>query len=308
MEGLDLDNQALEICELLGTNEWRIKCSLDIGWIYRVTGSIDQAQKYYTQALKWAFEINDDAKTALICSQLAYVDALMHQEKAFGEVQLAIREWQSLIQKKRDHYFRLGQCYNIAGEIFLEMDRLNEALEYFDLSWTIFSMEEGEEGRLINQEWKSKARSGKGFTYCQLAFVELEKKGNTKIAEDYLHSALAELEWAVQNATYLDIPSVQNRLGEVFFLWKLYPETEQAFCKGMKIARDIGDAFNEFHSLCDLTRLAFFLPLQQFKDWKELEIYFRIDYHKRYPTFYFEHITGLFYTNLGHLALREFTD
>jgi hypothetical protein len=91
----------------------------------------------------------------------------------------------------------------------------------------------------------------------------------------------------------------------VYFLQENYVETAEVWLRSMQEAKQVGDAFTEFHSLSDLARLAFFHQLKKFPRWRDFETYYRRDYRRRYPGLYFEILRGLFHTYLGHLAFKN---
>ena len=152
-------------------------------------------------------------------------------------------------------------------------------------------------------EWKSKSRSGRGFAYWQLASTAL-RKGDEQAARNYLFAARDDLEWATEHAAPFDNPPILNRLGETYFLLGEYSKTAEVWQQSMQEAKQIGDAFTEFHGLSDLARLAFYHPLSRFPNWQDFETYYNRDYRRRYHGLYFEILHGLFHTYLGHLALK----
>lgn len=303
-EVIRLNEQALTLSEQLGSKRWRIQSLLEIGWIQRLMGNLGQAQQYYTNALKLAFEYDDKERIALLYNNIAYVHALQHQEKAFDEIEQAIRLWKVLATEREENRFRLGQCYNIAGEICLEMGHPEDSLPYFELSWSIFSQEERERSdqKTPIAEWSSKSRSGRGFAYWQLAIAALRKEESESV-QRYLQDAQFDLEWAAERTTDMDSPVTLQRLGEVYFLLHDYPSAEKTWKEAMKDAEQVGDALNEFRNLCNLVRLAFYHPVKDFAGWQDFERWYKFEYRRRYQV-YFQNVVGLFYTYLGHLALQ----
>lgn len=304
-EALRVNEEALKLSQKFRYQRWIIQSNLELGWVHRLMGNLEQTLQYYQNALKLAYQHDDEERIALIFNNLAYVHALHHQERASDEIQQAIRLWKKLTQKREENRFRLGQCYNIAGEIYLEMERPQESLAYFELSWNIFNREELESGEQKSSvaEWRSKSRSGRGFAYWHLAVNALQKDDHDT-ARQHLHDALQDLQWAAEYATTFDSPLIDNRLGEVYFLLKDYEATERVWLDSLGEARQVGDAFNEFHSLSDLARLAFYHSIERFPDWKAFETYYTRDYRRQYQSPHFGVLIGLFYTFLGHLAFQ----
>ncbi len=304
-DALRVNERALKLSQDIGSEEWKIKSALSIGWVHRLMGHLGAAQQHYNQALLLAMEHDDDERIALIYSQIAYVHALQHQNRALTEIQRAITMWQELVRKQEGNRFHLGLCYNVAGEICLELERPEEALVYFELSWNIFDIEEAHGLSQERQalEWKSKSRSGRGFAYWQLASTALRKE-DEQAARNYLSAARDDLEWATEHAAPFDNPLILNRLGETYFLLEKYDQSAKVWQQSMKQARQIGDAFTELHSLSDLARLAFYHSLPKFPRWRDFETYYNRDYRRKYRGLYFEILHGLFHTYLGHLALK----
>lgn len=303
-EAMRNNEEALRLSKELGFQQWIIRSLLEIGWVHRLVGNLEQAIRHYNDAMRLALQNDDDERIALIYNNLAYAHALQHNKDAEREIQEAIRMWTQLTQEKEKNRFRLGQCYNIAGEVYLEMEHPEESLPYFELSWNIFDREEIERKDQQTSEWKSKSRSGRGFAYWHLAIAALEKKDN-ELAQHYLQNALTDLIWAADRTTDFDMPNILNRLGEVYFLLKNYDLTEHNWIKSMGCARQVGDAFNEFHSLSDLARLAFYAPVKLFPNWQTFENYYKYTYRRQYPSTHFDVLEGLFFTFLGHLALKQ---
>lgn len=303
-EAIRLNEQALTLSEQLGAKRWHIQSILEIGWIQRLMGNLGQAHQYYTNALKLAFEYDDKERIALIYNNIAYVHALQHQEKAFDEIEQAIRLWKELAAEREENRFRLGQCYNIAGEICLELGHPEDSLPYFELSWSIFSQEERERSdqKTPIAEWSSKARSGRGFAYWQLAVIALHKR-ESESAQRYLQDAQFDLEWAVERTTDMDSPVTLQRLGEIYFLLRDYPAAEKTWKEAMRDAEQVGDALNEFRNVTNLARLGFYHAVEGFAGWQDFEHWYKFDYRRRYQV-HFQHVVGSFYTYLGHLALQ----
>jgi tetratricopeptide (TPR) repeat protein len=209
-----------------------------------------------------------------------------------------------MIKMREESRLGLGQCYNTAGEISLELERSTEALQYFELSCDIFDEEEVESisDEIGAAEWKSKARSGRGFAHWQLAVADLRRK-YTDSAQRNLKDALRDLDWAAEYATETDRPAILNRRGEVHFWIKNYQAARDDWQKSLREAKKIGDAFNEFLSLGNLVRLAFYVQLEKFPTLYAFEQRY-IEYQSRYQI-QFDLLLGLFRTYLGHLALKQ---
>lgn len=305
-EALSVNKEALNLATELGSSGWVMKSTLEIGWVYRLMGDLKETLKNYTTARKMAFDNDDEERMALICNNLAYVHALRGQDReALSEIRQANRLWQKLAREREEHRFRLGQCYNIAGEVHLELGRPEEALPFFELSWSIFDQEEitteGQEARTA--EWKSKSRSGRGFALHHLAATDL-RRGDTDAAQRNLQEALDNLNWAVEHATETDSPSILNRRGEAHFLLKKYQAAEDDWQESLMEARQVGDAFTELNSLSNLARLALCHPVRRFATWQDFKRWYDNDYQQRYEA-RSQPLMGLYYTYLGHLALKE---
>jgi len=310
-EAQHLNEQALRLSREQNSTRWEIESLIEIGWVHRLMGRLDMAQQYYGDALRLAIQQDAEVRIAQLYSNMAYVHALQHQERALSEIQRAIVMWQDRVRHREGLRFHLGQAYNVAGEVCLELARPEEALTYFELSWKIFDLEEAQHLSQERQalEWKSKSRSGRGFAYWQLAYNALDK-GNHSIANNHLNAARSDLEWATEHAAPFDNPVILNRLGEVYFLMKKYSETVKVWLQSMNEARYTGDAFTELHSLSDLARVAFYHKVERFPFWQDFESYYKRDYRRQHRGLYYEVLHGLFHTYLGHLALqsRQFDD
>lgn len=304
-DALNLNEQVVHLSQEQGSVKWEIESEIEIGWVHRLMGHLDMAQQHYGNALRLAMQHDDEERIADLYSSMAYVHALQHQGRALSEVQRSIAMWQEMVRHSEGLRHRLGRAYNVAGEVCLELIRPEEASTYFELSWNIFELEEAQDLSRGRQalEWKSKSRSGRGFAYWHLALHALEK-GNQQVANNHLTAACADLEWATEHAAPFDDPIILNRLGEVYFLMKRYPETIKVWLQSMDGARQIGDAFTELHGLSDLARVAFYDKVDRFPTWQDFETHYNRDYRRRHPGLFFEILHGLFHTYLGHLALQ----
>lgn len=307
-EALRVNERALELSQQLNLFKWIIQSTVEIGWVHRLMGNLDQAVEYYNEAFRLAVGQDDDERIALIYNNLAYAHALQHDERAIDEIQVAIRAWRRLTEQREGHRLRLGQCYNVAGEVYLHMSRPEDALQYFDLSWNIFAPEESPESGDVQEravaEWQSRARHGRGYAYWQLALQARQKDDMDEEAR-YLGNALRDLDWAAEYATEVDSPVAQERLGEVYFALDNYQLALQRWRQAVYESQKVGDAYTELKGLTDLVRLAFYQPNEDFPTWQDFERHYKRDYRQRYPTAHFETLIGLFYTSLGHLALEE---
>jgi len=298
---LRCNEQVVQLSEQEGWIDLLITAKTEVGWINRLKGNLILAQKHYAEALQLAMKNNKEDSIAHIYSQMAYVHALQHHGSAIDEIKRAIA-----MRKRQGNQIRLGICYNIAGEVYLEAGQPKEAKTFFESSWSIFNQDSVD---LVNEdtaqvlEWPSKSRSGRGYSYWQLASEEINH--DPKTAHLNLLIALNDLKWAAEHATQFDSPAILNRLGEVYFLLEDYSNTANVWRRSMAEAKQVGDAFTEFHSLSDLARLAFHYPIAQFPDWHEFVRYAKREYRRRYQTERFEILDGLFYTYLGHLALKD---
>lgn len=303
-QALQLNEQALSLGEQLNSRPWIIRSTLEIGLVHRLIGNLEQALQWYHKAFELALTYSDEEQIARIYTHMAYVHALQRENRAFDEIQQAIRQWKKLIQTRKERRFLLGQCYNVAGEVYLAMERPEESLSYFELAWNIFNQEEVENPKQGTPvaEWRSKCRSGRGFTYWQLAVVA-QRRNEQEAATQHLQDALRDLVWAAKHATEFDSPMILFRLGEVHFLLKDYQAAEKNWIESMKEARQVGDARTALHSLCKLTHLSFYHPVKNFPGWQDFDRWYRHNYRRQYQT-YFELLTGLFYTYLGHLTFK----
>ncbi|MBN1284488.1 MAG: ATP-binding protein [Anaerolineae bacterium] len=308
-EALRTNERALELSQKLSLPKWVIQSTLEIGWVHRLMGNLDQAVEFYNEAFRLALAQDDDERIALIYNNLAYAHALQHDERAIDEIQVAIRAWHRLVEQRTGYRFRLGQCYNVAGEVYVQMEKPGEALRYFELSWSIFAPEEsaaqsGDVQERAVAEWQSRSRQGRGYAYWQLAMAA-RRKGDTPGEQHNLQSALRDLTWAAEYATEIDSPTALERLGEVHFALGNYESAARIWGQSVDESQKVGDAYSELKGLGHLARLAFHYPVKDFPTWQDFERHYKRNYRQRYPTAHFETLIGLFYTYLGHLALKS---
>lgn len=301
---LQLNEQALSLSEQLNSRSWIIRSTLEIGLVHRLIGNLEQALLWYHKAFEASLTYRDGEQIAQIYTNMSYVHALQRENRAFDEIQQAIRQWKKLIQTGEVRRFLLGQCYHVAGEVYLAMERPRESLSYFELAWNIFNQEEVENLKQETPvaEWRSKCRSGRGFTYWQLA-VAAQRRNEHEAATQHVQDARRDLTWAAEHATEFDSPMILYRLGEVFFLLKDYHAAEKNWIESMKEAQQVGDARTVLHSLSKLAHLSFYHPVENFQGWRDFDRWYRHKYRQQFQT-YFELLTGLFYTYLGHLTFK----
>lgn len=284
--------EALSISQGLADTGWIAKSLLALGYANHLAGELGKAAECYQDAYRRAIETNDRERQALALNSVAHVYAIQKREQeALGAIEQAIALWKELVAESEEHRFRLGQSYNTAGEIYIELDHPEKSLPHFELAWGIFdrtgSAEVEEAGQ--SDEWKSRSRSGRGFARWLM--------GDLENAQD-------DLEWAEQRATAGDYPVVLHRLSHVYWDIGEQEKAQAGWRASMDRARQVGDMFTELNSLSDLARIAFEQPVSGFDRWQEFEAWYK-DYCDRYSHPRFLVLEGLLYTYLGNLALRD---
>lgn len=291
-EAIERFQQALAVARALNDDEWVAKATLALGWAHRSVGEHEAAIACYNETHSRARALGDEAVQARALNSIGYVHALQQDIKsARTSIETALRLWHRLTAKAERHRIFLGQAYNTAGEIYLELDQPAEALRYFELAWTVFLHLDGG-GREAEQqvdEWKSKVRSGRGAAYWKLR---------------ELGPARLELEWAAQNAAPSDRATVLLRLGLINWDMHEHGKATGRWRAAQKWAQGMGDMLNEYLSEIYLVRSAIFrMPgvehaLPAFETWLD-------GYGKRYGPRSFPLLDGLFKTYMGGLALRN---
>lgn len=288
---LDDFREALQLSEELSDIEWVAKSLLALGYAHHLSGELDKAAQHYQDAYSQAIEIGDRERQALALNSVAHVFAIQkRKQEALGAVRQAIALWKELLMESEEHRFRLGQSYNTAGEIYIELDQPRESLPYFELAWNIFDRIAGVEEQELGQadEWKSRARSGRGFARWLMGDLE---------------NAQRDLEWAERHATAGDTPVILHRLSHVYWDLSEKEKAEAGWQESIERARQVGDMFTEFNSLTDLARIAFEWPVRGFDYWQDFEAWYE-NYRRRYTYPRFLILEGLLYTYLGNLALK----
>lgn len=290
----------LSQAESQNLNEIHIETLNDLGWVNRRLGNWEDAIKYYGNALNLSMGKDNIRQMAMAYNNRAYVFALMRrQREAFANIDTAIKLRSERVVQAPEEQFLLGQSYNTAIEVYAEFDLADRAREYYQLAWNIFEKEP--DG---TPTWKSKARSARGFCSYQLA-RKLKDANLIAEAEQELRHALDDLDWALNNATALDGPSFQSRLGEVYYQLNQYEKALGTWSEGLREASDIGDAHAALLCLTNLARLGCILPTTPFLSVQELYRYYHVEYRRQFPNAWFEEIKALFDVSLGHLSLLD---
>lgn len=291
-------NQAKEIAGKVKSVEGQAKANLALGWVYRSTGNYSEAIRYYQKTYFEANQVDDVISTSVLQAQalngLAYVHSLLQDAgPAMDNIREAISLWQQFTDRYEKYRIYLGQAYNTAGEVNLELGQPEQALANFELAWNIFLRVEGEvdrENKKQPMEWKSRCRSGRGKAYWMLKEYTMARQ---------------DLEWAAENATILDTPSVLLRLGFVYWDIDLVKEAIRSWERSRDQAQLVGDMMIEYYSVVSLARAAIFFPIEGYSVPVDFEKWYREDYVARFPEASFPVLDGLFFVYLGGLYLRS---
>lgn len=303
-EALSKMEDALRIAKATARKEWEIKIKLHIGWIHRLSRNIEQAIQYYNDALRDAFRdlASTEIQIATIYYSRAYARALNKDSLALSEVKQAIKEWERIARKQESKTFELGRCYNAAGEIYLELEKAEESIGYFDLALDIFRRQESDSSEPDGKaEWRCKARSGRGFAWWQLS---LQARRDSDKAKVHLGNALEELIWAASYAAPFDRPVILSRLGEVYFSKEEWHKAKETWDQAIKEAEDLGEVFIEFQGLINLARLALRAPKEEPRKWRKFEDKY-VQLRRTREARYYQSLEGLYKIAVGNLAVRE---
>jgi len=280
---MDDGNNALRLAEKLGDDRWMSNAEIFLGWTHRLTGNLHEAAAIYRNVMGRAMESENKEKTANAQSSLALVLAIQgKQQPAIGLVEQAVKTWQNLYNESEGHYEGLGRAYHNAGVVCRELGLINKALDYFAQSRKIFEM-------LDLEEWMANTRAGRGITYWM--------NGQYDEAADDLEWAKEYGTLAYRHQTIHYLAHVRRDQGDIV-------KAEQLFREAIEKAGEYGDPYYELNTLGDLTRLAFDWDIEGLSTHQDFYDRFT-KYESKYRTAKFDVPQALFFTGLGHLAMKQ---
>ncbi len=240
LQGIAMFQQALQWGADLPDPRLRVKAMNGLGWAYRLVAELDEAQRYYEQALELAQAHNMLLEQAFLCTNLGFVliyqtEIPRHKELALGYCLEGLRlaqQREKLVGDKR----AVGRSYCTLGCVSFIAGQISEALTYFQKALDIFEPAQ-------DAEWLSVAYSWRGAALIS---------GST--------ADLAAAERDLLRARNLGIPKEQpailSRLSLIHLLQgKLALATQEAEeCR--QIALKLPDPWYQWVSLRDLARVA----------------------------------------------------
>ncbi len=283
-------------------NELIARSFFSLGWSYRALGMLSDAEDYYKRCYRLTLLTDNLTFQALSANGMAYVFAIQKDsnraEKYSNE---AIDVWQKLIIERpanvQEYRNRLAQAYNTAGEISIELGKPLQARRYLEIAVEIFS-------ELSIDEWLSKALSGRGYAKWMAEKERFLSKDRDPKEKFNWEDALNDLSRAHELATSLDAPLVLHRMAYIYWM---EPEKEKAidyWLQSNRLARQVGDMYVEYNSLCDLANVAKNITVPGYGTWHDFQLA-RVEYAARNPDVSFPLLDGLFFVYLGNLAILD---
>lgn len=240
--GIDFFEQAVALSQSLAETHprLRVKAMNGLGWAYRLVAELDQAQRYYEQALELAQAHHMVLEQAALCSNLGFVliyqtDTPRHKDLALGYCLEGLRLAQQREQQVGDKR-AVGRAYSTLGCVSFIAGQITAALDYFQKALDIFEPAQ-------DYEWLS---------------VVYSWRGATLIAGSGADWTAAERD--LQRARSLGIPKEQpailSRLCLIHLLQGKIELAEQEAQACREIALRLPDPWYQWVSLRDLARVA----------------------------------------------------
>jgi tetratricopeptide (TPR) repeat protein len=133
-KAMELSKKCLEIYTDLGLQKRQSSVLMTIGFISRMKGEYNQAEKYYNQALRISETINDPAGLiySYNCLYYLYMEELKDPDRGFEYLQRAV----SAAEKLDNEQFR-GFSHLWSGYYYLHLGNFDQAIDYFNQSLQI---------------------------------------------------------------------------------------------------------------------------------------------------------------------------
>lgn len=274
---------ATELSRHLNDVEWEMHSQLVLAELQRLKGDLDRAGQDYLHVLRRTLEIGDNEKQARVQREFAFLKNLQGEhESAVHLIEHAIHIWEHLPGGKRAFYEDLGKAFTTAGIVYREIGQVGKALNYFERAMGIF-----EESGL--EELRSIARAQIGIAHLLMGeYVEAEEN----------------LELALEHSS--GVSKYETRYYLAHTKWALADRgsAEKMFRQSLSEAHECGDAFYELHALCALSRMSFEYEMEHLSNWQDFLLLYNT-FRENYPAAHFSVMTGIFFTHLGHLAVKQ---
>lgn len=166
--GVDDFRMAVDVSKSHHLSVWHIKALNGLGWAYRQTGKLTQAQQYYLDARYLYFGVSEQEKQQLqddygwISNNLAFALSNNNQTRrtAINIARSNLKHWQSI-----DHKIGLGACQIVLGIAYYRYDTFDPALKAFQEALNIFKP-------LELNDWLGQIYSWRGSLYRDLGDLE----------------------------------------------------------------------------------------------------------------------------------------
>lgn len=219
---------------------WRIKSLNGLGWAYRLTGNLKEAQKHYLEARQLYWEHDGPDKPELqedygwICNNLVF--ALSNNYKyrtiAIGIARETVNHW-----RKINNEIGLGVGYWVLGIAHYRNGSTADAEEAFQKSLDIFEPRKEE-------DWLARIYSWRGALYHHLGIPEDAQK------------AQKDLERSLEIGTK-DIKAMTlHRLGRVYMFWKEWDKAETYLKGSLQLAEQTPDYICQLGAIARLATIA----------------------------------------------------
>ena len=274
---------ATELSKHLNDVEWEMHSQLFLAELQRLKGDLDKAGHDYLHVLRRTLELGDREKQARVQRDFAYLKNLQGEhESAVHLIEHAIHIWEHLSEGKRAFYEDLGKAYTTAGIVYREVGQVEKALNYFARAMDIFEKSGLEELR----------SSAKG----QIGTAHLLLRQYAKAEEN--------LELALEHSTRVSIHETRYYLAHTKWAQADRGSAEKMFRQSLSEAHEYGDAFYELHAMCALSRLAFEYEMEHLSNCQDFLLLYNT-FRENYPAAQFPVMIGIFFTHLGHLAVKQ---
>lgn len=274
--GVDDFEHAVKISRESDLKGWLIRAENALGWGCRLVGRFKDASCHYRDALRLSIELGDRKRQAWILNNLAMVYTYQQSPR----VALSFCRQAEALWREMGFGRGLGGIYIVYGEVFIDLEKLDQAEHYFLLARDLFEPQD-------DKEWLSVTYSGLGTVYWLTG---------------HLDDAIAFLEKGLGIGLRRDRAMLLHRLAHVYQDMGTLQQAQSYFRQSLEESKQVPNRFYWINSLGDLVRIAILQGDYQEGTLSEFEEEYQ-EFEELKPPPEFPLPEGLLLKYLGDMAL-----
>lgn len=245
-EGNQHFQKALEICDELDFPErikWQSRAENGLGWSWRLLGQWEKAIEHWERAFEYSSQVKDYETMSQILNNWAYVYHLKgDEERALTLCLQGIEAAKSTSQK--------GASHSTLGEIYLALNRYEEAFMHYNIALSIF------EG-IRDEEWIALLYHEISRAKRHQAFAQSDDSRKSEMLQEALKHAQTSLELCERYSLQQHAPAIYYGMGAILLDLERLEEAEIYLEKSLRLNRERQEHFGLIVDLSALAEIAY---------------------------------------------------